>query len=110
MCARDRPKDQNEHREDGTGRDSVTKKSEREVTARELLRHDPGANYGRKQKSGAEPLRKDAPGKRRHQESSVTFDAPSIWPIARSLLLRLSWSRERSGSDVKTPMRWLSSR
>jgi hypothetical protein len=56
MCARDRSKDQNEHREDSAGRDGIAKQGKCHVPARELLRHDPGANYSGKQKSGAEPL------------------------------------------------------
>ena len=59
MRARERAEDQDQHHQDRAGRQRVAQQRERDVTARELLRHDAGADHGREQERGAERLRSE---------------------------------------------------
>ena len=82
---------QDEDREDRSGRQGIAQERKRCVAARELLRHDSGADDGGEQKGGPQPFRERALRQRRHQPGSLAFAAAaSIRPISLSRCCRLS--------------------
>ena len=111
MRARDRTEDQDQHHQDGAGRQRVAEQRERDVSAREPLRHDAGADDGREQEGRAERLGGEASRQRRHQVGATAF-AGRAFHAADFVQPRcsVSWSRLRIGSAVKIAMRWCSIR
>jgi hypothetical protein len=61
MCAGERPKYQDQHDQNASGRDGVAKERQRDVTPGQLLRHDARADHRRQQEGGAQPFGEDAP-------------------------------------------------
>src|SRR5262249_39791509 len=103
--ARERAEDQDQDGEDRAGRQRIAQERDG-VVAREVSRHDAGADDGREQKGGPQRFAKRALSERRHQLGSVTLPvAPCMRPISSRRLCKLSRSRLRIGSAVKTPMR-----
>ena len=103
--ARKRTEYQDQDGEDRAGRERVAQERKRGV-AGEFLRHDAGADDRCEQKGGPQPFAKRALSERGHQLGSVTLPvAPCKRPISSSRRCRLSQSRLRIGSAVKTPMR-----
>jgi hypothetical protein len=81
---------QDQDSKDRAGRQRIAEQRKR-VIARELLRHDAGADHGREQKCRPQPFAKCALRQRRHQLGSFTFAvAPSMRPICLSRCCRLS--------------------
>src|SRR6185295_14809636 len=106
MCAGERAKHEDEDDENSAGRKRVAQERKRTVTARKLLRHDPGAHDGGQEKGRSQPFAERTLRQRRHQLGSFAFAAASsIRPMALSRCCRLSRSRLRIGSAAKTPMR-----
>src|SRR5262249_13388359 len=103
--ARERAEDEDQHRQNGAGRERIAQERKC-VVARESLRHNAGAHDRREQKGGPQPFAKRALSERGHQLGSVTLPvAPCMRPISSSRRCKLSRSRLRIGSAVKTPMR-----
>src|SRR5215472_1128010 len=101
--ARKRAEYEDQDSEDRAGRQRIAQEPERVVTARELLRHDAGSHDRREQKGGPQPFAKRALSERGHQLGSVTLPvAPCMRPISSSRRCKLSRSRLRNGSAVKT--------
>lgn len=94
---RHRAKRQDQDSENRSGRKRVAEKRERAVTTRELRGHDATADNARKQECRSQALRNYAP--------HVGSAALPTRPISRSWFCSVSPSSERSGSDVKMPMR-----
>ena len=59
MSSRDRPEDQDQHDQYRPGRDGVAQQSQGDVPARELLRHDPGADHSGEQECSTNELTGD---------------------------------------------------
>src|SRR5262249_32330691 len=68
---RNRAEDENQHDEDRAGRDGVAEQRQRDVTARELLRHDSRADHGGQQERRAEPFGGKPLTRCRHQVAAA---------------------------------------
>ena len=91
MRARQRTEYQDQHHQHRAGRQRVAQQRQRDVTARELLRHDAGADHGGEQERRAEPLGGERVARAAASGGSVAFAvAPSMRPISFSFACRLS--------------------
>src|SRR5262249_45710793 len=89
--ARKRAEYQDQDGEDRAGRKRIAQERKRVVTARELLRHDAGADDRREQKGGPQPFAECALSERGHQLGSFTLRvAPCMRPISSSRRCKLS--------------------
>ena len=71
VSPRDRPENQDQHRQHGAGRNRVAQERQRIVPACELGRHDARPDHGGQEKRRAQPLGEDALRARGHQVVSA---------------------------------------
>src|SRR5579883_161095 len=105
MRAGNGAEDQDQHHENGAGRERVCEQRQAEVAAAELGAHDAGANHGGEQKAGSDCLRDQPPCQLIFHALSAARLAPSSSPMSRRRWRRDNWSIDASGSARKRPIR-----
>src|ERR1700730_5911375 len=108
MRTRDGAECEDQHAQDGPGRQGIAQQRESAISPDGKPRsHNARAHHCRQQEGRAQALAKWALRKRWHQLGSATCGAGSaIRPMSASAFWRINLSSERKGNDVKVAMRW----